>query len=174
MEKGGRSPSDGAPYPRWFWVLLVIGVASIILSATALSLEITRTQSEQKVVFSGSFVVGSVAPCNNTLILAYCDWINFNLSGGSGVYHLTLAKANFNATCPSDCTVEVGSYPVNNGSGAYSFGVNKAASGGGIISGGPGWIEVWESRNCVAHSGNCGYFPVQAAIELDDIGEVSE
>ncbi|MCI4337226.1 MAG: hypothetical protein L3K17_08580, partial [Thermoplasmata archaeon] len=80
---------------------------------------------------------------------------------------------SFNITCPSTCVMTMTSNATNGTLPGYWFDVQRSGSGGGVLPGGPGWFDLVESEYCGAPSGNCGYFPVQATVEVEDLGLVS-
>lgn len=173
---GSRRLAGSAPSRRWFWLMLMVSVAALILAGVAIVLELTRGPTEPTTAYSSTFAVGSKGGCGEIIGWSgYCDMVNLTLPGGHSSERLVLLEVSFNGTCPYGCAVELGSYPRNSSSwqGLETAYGNGSAAAAGVVWGGPDFIHVWESTFCDNPAGCPHYAPVTVSIQVKDYGPVS-
>lgn len=178
MAANAGSPRITTPGPsrRWFWLLLVVSVAALILAGVAVALELTRSPTGPTNVFSATFVAGSIDSCSAMPGFgpSYCDLINLTMPGGHGSDRLVLLEANFNESCPSNCEVSFGSYPHTGDDQFFnSQNVNRSVVVGGVVWGGPDWVMMWQQSVC-AGTMSCAFVPVDVTIQIEDYGAVPD
>lgn len=160
---------------RRFWLLLAISVATLILSGLALGLVLTRTLTGPTSVYSASFVAGTIGGCGEILGWSgYCDLLNVTLPGGNTSDRLVLLEVTLNESCPSGCTVALGSYPRDSSrfQALQTEGLNRSAGVGGVIWGGSDWVESMENAPCMQPAGCRTYTHLQVNIQIEDYGSV--
>jgi hypothetical protein len=164
------------PSRRRFWLLLVVSVAAFILVGVAIVLELTRGPPEPTTAYSSTFMVGTKGGCGEIIGWSgYCDMVNLTLLGGHASERLVLLEVSFSGTCPYGCAAELGSYPRNSSSwqGLETAYGNGSAIAGGVVWGGPDFIQVWESTFCDNPAGCSHYAPVTVNIQVKDYGSVT-
>lgn len=170
-----RPSQEGTADRRPVVVIVVLAASALAIGGLALTLQLIRAPAGPTSVYSATFVIGAIGHCDDILGWSgYCDMINLTLPGGHESNRLVLLEVTLNQSCPTSCVAELGSYPRNSSSfeGFDTGSFLQAQSSGGVLWGGPYWLQVTESTYCGNPSGCPHYSPLTATINVYDYGQV--